>query len=98
MTTIDNVTELISSEDRHFLIRKGLQQPSVVKRRSNAPTEAALVDNAIYAVEQALKENPRDELLNRCYAAMRVEYSQHFRPSSPIVNSEKPVAYIVINN
>ncbi|HLC82145.1 MAG TPA: hypothetical protein VJH68_05810 [Candidatus Nanoarchaeia archaeon] len=76
--TIVGLTEADRRTNRRNLIRECLQNPRVSARRCNAPTAAALIDNAIYSVEEALRETPQDFSLKAAYEALQVEYPQHF--------------------
>lgn len=68
----------LTKAERQNLIREGLLHPRVSARRCNEPTAAALVDNAVYAMEEALRETPQDFFLNAAYQALQIEYPQHF--------------------
>ena len=72
------IIDLLNKENRQDLIRKSLEHPRVSMRRCNAPTIAALIDNVIYAVGEALKEIPANHSLYAAYAALQVEYPLHF--------------------
>jgi len=81
----------LTKANRRNLIRECLQNPSVSARRCNAPTAAALIDNAIYSVEEALRETPQDFFLKAAYDAFQVEYPQHFysRKNNPLYQTFK---------
>ncbi|GEM_PF-5595755 len=84
MTTIETTLETVANfgkKDRFFLIRKSLEQPSVACHIVNAPTGAAQIDNAIYALEENLRETPDNELSLRAYLAIGVEFPEHFKLS-----------------